>query len=237
MNNAVNNIKLAVNIQHSPKRNRLLQHLLFSLDGFKPTNIIEDTVSCWSGCQKCLTTYPVGTTHILVMQDDVIACPDFIKTVKKIISILPDKPITFFCRDEIILAAKQRKQNFALLKVWFMAQAYVMPVAMAQDLVAWGNKHINPARTIDDENMAMYFLHHGIKVYATAPSLVDHLGWQSTTITDRDGDRYFDVNRRVARWFIGYDESGLKIKWDENLDDLPVANFGDWSMFCENYVE
>jgi len=232
-NNAVN---IAINIQHSPKRPRLLSYLLASLN-HEPYKIITDTTSTWSGCRRCLTERPANATHILVLQDDVIVCPDFFETVNKIVNLLPDQPITFFCRDEIINEAKAQGLSWVKLKTWFMAQAYVLPVALADEFVGFSDKYIKPDVNADDQRLAMFFMKTNRLVYATAPSLVEHIGWQGTTIRDRTSEKYFDVSRRVAKWFIGYEESGLQVDWLKGLDNCPIATFGDWSMFCDNYVE
>lgn len=232
-------MKLTINIQHTPKRPRHLKMLLDTLEPDDDTvvNVIEDDVSTWSGCKKCLTKYDPDTTHILTLQDDVVVCRDFIKTAKLVASLRPINTITLFTPNQMVTQAIREKRHWLRLKIWFMAQGYIMPVATAQNIIKFAEEHTRPDHHIDDEKMAMYFYVKNEYVWATVPSLVDHLGWGSTTIQGREvWSDYFEPSRRVARCFPGVENSALDIDWTQGLSNPLTHDNGDFSCFASNYV-
>ena len=228
-------MKLAIRIQHHPKRQTYLKILLSLLDKTDNLEIIEDNISTWSGCQKAIKSMKPDDTHILVLQDDILVCKDFIKTVENIIE-LNKFPVTFFSPKEIIRRAVMFNTNWVAISVWFMAQAYLMPREMALDFVEWSNRHCKGAKLVDDERLAMYFYYHNQKVFATSPCLVEHLGWYETTIADRMNFHYKKIAGRVSQYFIGVDESGLSIDWKGSVDRPLIDEDRPSSLFGENYL-
>jgi len=228
---------IEVRIQHTPNRPRQLEMLLNSLKTDVKHNvkvsIIEDSDSCWSGCKKALQS---EADYICVLQDDVLVCKDFLPTLEKLISVNPNKIITLFCQREKANEARSWQRSWLTMKLWFYAQGYIYPREVARDMIEYCERHTN-SKNIDDEKMAIYVWKHDLRVWATMPSLVEHIGWNSTTLRNRDYDSYYKISQRVAKWFIGYEKSGLDIDWTEGLD-MPVQDeYGEWAQLVDNYVE
>lgn len=228
-------MKLAVRIQHHPSRNVYLKILLSLLDKKTNLQIIEDNISTWSGCQKAIKSLGPKDTHLLVLQDDILICKDFIKTVEQI-ATLGVSPVTFFSNREVVRNAIRFQTNWVKIHVWYMAQAYLLPRDMAFDFLEWSNRHCKPL-LVDDERLAMYFYYHGLPVYSTSPNLVDHLGWFETTIGNRDNFDYRKIVGRVSQYFIGVEESGLSIDWKNTLNRPLIDEYRPPSLFVENYIE
>ena len=227
-------MKLAIRIQATNKRQRWVDTLLYLLNDRRAKAIFDNRLQLWNGAKTTLLSYNKTHTHMLVLQDDVLPCKDFIKTVEKIIEILPDQPITLFSNKEAILEAKNRGINWVKLRKWLMAQTYIMPISIIEDFLIWEARHIKPEIYYDDNRWAMYFFYHKKRVWATAPSLVEHLGWNNTSLRNYTPSFIFEPRNRMAKWFIGFENSGLSIDWSklEAYEDLDGQN----SDFCHYYI-
>ena len=228
---------IEVRIQHSPNRERQLDFLLHSLQTDKPHNvkvtIINDDVSCWNGCRKALNC---KADYICVLQDDVLVCKDFLPTIERLVKLVTDKPITLFTPLEMANTARTWQRSWMTIKLWFYAQGYIMPRDLAKDFLDFAERHTNK-RNIDDEKLAIWVWKRDLRVWATMPSLVEHIGWGTTTIRTRNYDEYYKIDRRVAKYFIGYEKSGLDIDWEEGLDKPVQEEIGKWEQLVDNFVE
>jgi len=233
-------MRLAVRIQTKGTRERwtdilleLLELEIYSKKLDMSIQIIQDN-NLWKSCKKSLLSTDQGDTHVLVLQDDVLPCADFVETALHIAQLLPNDPVTFFSNSESISHALQNNIHWATLKVWFMAQSYMMPVAIAKDLVEWVDEYCKPDMTHDDDRMATYMWYHSQKVYATAPSLVEHMGWNATTLKTYQPQFTFEPRLRMARSYIGFENSAKKIDWKATLEKAVADNEGSNSQFCSN---
>jgi hypothetical protein len=229
-------MKLSIRIQHVKKRERWAKTLKYLL-GDKRTKIITDQKNIlWEGAKKTLQSYDHKATHLLVLQDDVLPCQDFVATVERILELLPNEPITFYSPNESILAAQNLKSNWVTLLTWRNAQAYVLPVPIIDDFLVWAERHIKPEIYFDDDRFAMYFYFHKQLVYCTAPSLVEHMGWNSTTLTGYKSGHVFESRLRMAKWYIGFENSGLNIDWAATVKKPVFENDGDWGEWSHLYI-
>ncbi len=199
--------------------------------------ITDDKNDLWNSCVKTLSNISEDVTHLLVLQDDILPCMDFVPTVERLIDLFPTEPLTFFCNKKTQDQARIQGVHYVMLQKWLMAQAYVMPVAIIKDFLVWSDQHIKPELYFDDGKWSMYLYYKNIQVRATAPSLVEHLGWNETTLSGyqqqkpttvgSDGSiinvdtlhcpvqrNDFDYNWRMARWFIGFENSATDINWE-----------------------
>jgi len=206
-------MKLAVRIQHHPSRVRHLALLENLLDETR-VEVIEDTTNTLSGCKKALSSIGSDDTHILVLQDDCLPSKDLIATCKKIIKVIPDKPITLFSAYPIVTRALKRKQTFAKANFFYGAVAYILPREIAKGFLEFSPRLIDTV-TQDEIGLSVYFYTKGIETYITAPSLVEHLAWRESTLSDTN-----NRENRIADSYLGLEKSGLDIDWQ--LDDPPL---------------
>lgn len=225
-------MKLAVRIQHVESRPHWVKVLDQLID--HRAQIISNG-SCWDTAKKCLQSVEPDDTHVLVLQDDVIPCQDFIATVEKIVTMMPDEAITFFTYNRHVPDAMKQGWNWLRMRLWFMAQAYVFPVPMANDIISWSEANVKPEVVADDERYAMYFVTHNRYVYATAPSLVEHLGWNNSSLNRYSDHHAFEAKRRTASRFIGFEESGLSIDWSR-WKGCPIDDHYQGGMFTQWFI-
>lgn len=198
-------MNLSVVIHSSGKRPRHLAQLTESLNPC-PTGIsvIEDSSgTSWGGCETALK---VGLSrqskYILILQEDVIVCRDFVETVDMLVTEHPGKLISFF-------SPKKGINPLSAQKYFCWAQAYVLPAWMAKELLSHPRKS-----SVDDKVIADYLYDTDKQYLLTTPSLVEHIGWQAST-TRQEKSRLQNMSReaRMAGEFIGLETSGLSIDW------------------------
>jgi len=227
-------MKLSIRIQHKAnRREEWLKTLLHLLNDKRAKVITDRSHSLYGSWKETVKSYSRRSTHILVLQDDVLPCRDFIPAVERIIEVLPDEPITLFSNSQSIEEALRVRVSWVKLRTWFMAQAYILPVPLLDDMYSWIEKNIKPSVYMDDNRMATYMFYKGRYVYATAPSLVEHLGWNSTTLTGYQPGYAYRRDLRMANSFIGIEESPLTVDWSRP-DQFIVNDTGNNSMFCSN---
>lgn len=228
-------INLAIRIQSAGKRPQWVNQMKGMLDCDPRLKVIINFESLWDSAKETLESYGPEDTHMLVLQDDILPCRHFLYAVEDIIKLLPDKPITFFSNSDRITDAVNLGVNWVTLRTWRMAQAYVVPVQMIKDFLLWEAKHIKPEIFFDDDRWAMFLFYMGIKTYATAPSLVEHMGWNETTLR---GYKYgeFRPDLRMAKSYIGFENSALDIDWKKGLDKPIEDTDGTYNEFSHLYI-
>lgn len=230
-------MKIAYRIQHGQgTRDHWLKLLLLMLDSKKVEVHTDKTHSLWQSCSDTLTSYRKGDTHVLVLQDDVLPCKNFIKTVSEIAESCPENPVTFFTNNQKSVTAVQQGKHWLSMRVWFMAQAYLLPVALIDDMILWISQNVKDSIQNDDDRMATYLFYHDIFTMATVPSLVEHMGWNTTTL--RNYNNFNDLkNRRdlrMASVWIGLDSDPMDIDWSVRESNILIDKEGNNSQFCSN---
>lgn len=226
-------MKLNIRIIHkSNSRKKLLEYVLYALDDSR-VKVIESEADTWTNSLKAYASIDSDCTHLLMLQDDVMPCLDFIKGVTEIIFQVPAEPINFFTNREVVNTALFSHKHWVRLTTFFGTLAYVLPVKMIPEMTDWIKMNCKPLK-IDDMLIATYFFYNHKPILTTAPSLVQHLGFDSTTITDFHAK--FNIENRIARKFLGYDNSPLDIDWQIGLKTPIIDTWGENSMFCDNLL-
>jgi hypothetical protein len=156
------------------------------------------------------------STHHLVIQDDITICKDFLASVNAALSVKSDVPVSFFDLSRGITDAEAKGLHWATRKSISMAQAIAIPTPMIDPAIAWIDKHVKPETEGDDERLSIYFLSHGITVWYTVPSLVEHTDNGQSLLGHPD--KLPTGKRRIAASFIGTNRSGLDIDWTIGSD-------------------
>ena len=143
-----------------------------------------------------------GTDHILLVQDDILASADFIPTVQKIVDKYPDHLISYFTPKKLSGSTLIKSHHFCY------AQAYSLPRKMAQEIVDFTSD-----QPTDDGHINEYLVSTNQYHLLTNPSLVEHLGWDHTTLPHEKAKLQTYDKRRMAGNFIGLENSGLEVDW------------------------
>lgn len=175
---------------------------------------------------------PEKPSHLMVLHHDILPCFDFIQTAEKLVDMVGDEPISFYSNNKAVDTALASGSHWIKMKPWYYSQAFAMPMPLMTEMVDWIGQNVSrDDRMSDDERMAMFFYYRDQYVNATAPSLVEHIGWNSTTVDyNRPMSNYLeDKNHRMARKFIGIDYNPADIDWTKGFDNPVVAN-EDWAL-------
>lgn len=233
--------KIKLVIQHHPDRKRHLSFLLHGLQVDRRDNyeVSENDGGTWNACQQALSKLGVDDTHILVIQDDALPCLDLLPAAEQIAEAAGDQPVTLFTNNPRATGALARGHTFMQINVWFMAQAYILSREFIKEFLAWDAIHAIGGRMADDEHLALFCYCNKIPVLATIPSLVEHLGWRTTTIDERrPNKRYLDVSRRVASTFLGFENKATDIDWRVGIKTPYIdRTTGKWDIFVKWYKD
>lgn len=228
---------LSIAIAHTPtpSRRHLLRDLEHSMGGSTRIHrhavrytVITDVqaqgyAGIWPTMGAALASIGREATHHLVMQDDVIACRNYLPAVRYLAGVQPDKIIQLFSmRTTLIDTVRERGNNWWTCTGNVYTQAMIWPVAVLRDFLRWERAHIDPRFPNDDQRISMYSLFHGLAVWCTTPSLVEHVGF------DRSEIGHPATKNRVARWFLG-DIDPCTLDW--SIPDAPhhISDPGDWT--------
>lgn len=162
---------------------------------------------------------PEGTSHHLVLQDDVELCGDFMKTVRAAILAAPmgrESILNLFSQWSYVEAAQKKGKPWIACSTNGSGQGIVMPVGEVGEWLDWVDGHILADVRSYDARVDAWCLETGRLQLITVPSLVEHLDGQASLMVRDDGK--VDRRPRVARRFHG-PGSGLEINWA--VDEAP----------------
>lgn len=183
-------MKVAVRVQHHPSRAALIPELLGALADFDDVAVVTDNgqpLDTWRAHRACLEATPDDATHLLVIQDDGVPCPQFADKILAAVEAKPNDLIALFApgfgfiRRRMFDAQRRHEQFTMLPHVAFVPLvAIVYPRAVVERLLAWASGDGWPAassRTLrgsDDGIVATFTRSSRLEVWATVPCLVEH---------------------------------------------------------------
>jgi hypothetical protein len=213
---------VVIRIQHALGRDAPLKRLLAQL----PQNVEVitdeevDDPNPWRNYKRCLSNLP-DCSHIVVLQDDVIVCRNFVAAVERIVRARPDQPICLFVgglprqSSMAVLKALSRNERYSTLywRDFCPVVAMLWPVEVVHSFLEWSTTAKLPGvpdPRSDDAVVGRWMAETRQQILATAPCLVQHPDDVESTIKrpHRDGrDR-----GRVAVAWIG-DADPLELDW------------------------
>ncbi|MDQ2668628.1 MAG: hypothetical protein M3Z05_21920 [Gemmatimonadota bacterium] len=182
-----------------------------------PVEVFTDTdkLGCWGNARLAWARgAALGFDAHLVIQDDVVLSQDFLGGVAFLHAMKPTFPMSFF-RLAGVDAARRENRHWVFVTRFLMAQALLMPKDVAQGFVPWADSYAG-SPTGDywahscDGRQRDYFRALKLRVYQPVPSLVDHRAIKSTL---------GNPSGRLAKWFIGVNESWRTVDWSRGADD------------------
>jgi hypothetical protein len=188
-------------IRENQKRLGIPDELIFideNHDGCIPT-----AKKAWS--------YPTDKEFVLVLQDDVELCDNFIKYLNAIVDAQPDSIISLFSFQLARHASVNRVPTVSpyveIRQV--TAQGLVMPTAYVQPCIEAWKDNING----DDTNITEWAKENGIRMLTTLPATIQHIGIKSV----------FDPARSLGMSEF-YDKNPVDAAWDNsfitNIDNI-----------------
>lgn len=214
--------RISVRIQHHPGRAYLLPPLLEQLPGAEVvTDPDPDSAfpSPWRTYRECLARpAPAGTSHLLVLQDDVLLCRRFLEVAAE---LARPEPVALFLGGAPAVSAGRasrapRGSLVALVPAEFVpVVALLWPVEVAESFLAWCGEHRlpgDPAPRSDDAVVGRWARRTGQVVYAATPSLVEHPDVEPSLIRKKVGAGR--IKWRVAHDWIGPEADPFVYAWE-----------------------
>lgn len=216
-------VRLSVAVMHAAfdeRRRGHLANLLRSIpDRVRQTThfeVVKDATRAgrWPTARRAWMLAGRGrSTHHLVLQDDVLAGPDFLAGLKAAIAVKPDVPVAPYLARRVVIEACAAGKSWARLASWCQGQALVLPVAMVPEFLSWERASIDPEYQVYDSRLGLWMLQKKLQIWATCPSLVQHAAPGESLIG-------YSNRRRVAAVFIG-GRSALEVDWSKGAEDPP----------------
>lgn len=229
-------IDISIAIQHTPScadRRQWTQAMIEQLrseDPSIPLTVIEDTLleGCWPTYRRALEVAGASSHH-LILQDDLLLCRDFIRSVNEVIRVWPHNLIALYTNATSVFTARERGESW-VEKAGVSGPAVIWPNELIAEFLRWQDAHINPDFLFDTVRVSMWLIKTSKRAFATVPSLTEHLGCVSSTMG-------LNNPSKVATWFIGEDRSALDIDWSLGVSS-PVTDGSNvrpewWEHFKE----
>jgi hypothetical protein len=175
-----------------------------------PLRVVEDThqEGCWPTYRRALEA-ACGSSHHVVLQDDVGLCRDFIGSLREVIRARPANLITLYTNSRSVFRARQRGETW-VEKASVAGQAVIWPNELIGEFIEWQSAHIESDFPWDDVRVSMWLSKTSKRAFATVPSLAQHLGCGLSTLG-------LNGRSKVAAWYIGAHKSGIGIDWSQGL--------------------
>lgn len=189
-------MKIHARVQHHPSRAHLIPELLHRLDGLA-VEVIEHCSTPpnpWAGYRRCMAAPPSYATHLLIVQDDVQICHNFVPAVKQIAEANPDAPVCLFLgrlpadtKPRVHQAMKMGRRYVTLSWRSFLPIVAVLwPVAKLVEFREWTEAfpYLPGTREprSDDAMAGRWKMVTRQMVRATVPSLVEHPDEELSTV-------------------------------------------------------
>jgi hypothetical protein len=159
-----------------------------------------------------------GHTHVCVLQDDVILCKAFLRTLTRVVEATPVDPLSLFtARRSIVREAESKGTKLLRRYSLDTAQALVFPVFQFGALCRWVDKQersgVPPAwHHHDDVRIDAWARALRWPIVHVVPSLVDHDTALPSTLGHPRSGRY---GARRAVWFADPQHDAAPVQPDE----------------------
>lgn len=200
-------LRIEARVQSHPSRRQLRERLLKDLHGL-PVEVVEtdfEPPNPWLGYLACIASAP-SDGHVLIVQDDTIACRNVTPALQAIAAAVPDSPVCVFLgllpmrTRKFALAAGKRGDRFVDVHHgdFMPVVATLWPVHKAVEFAEWATTHQRvthhrngtPFVERSDDAMAGRWMRSTRqKVVATIPSLFEHPDDVPSTIARRPSGR------------------------------------------------
>lgn len=177
---------MIVRVQHHPSRSAALERLLASLGTEAeviPDPRPEGPPAAWRTYRAALET-PTRDSHVLIVQDDAVAAPDWRPRAKALLREYPGALVAFFhpSHPPATVAAMRRAAAEGRNAIpcanyrWVPTVALVWPTALIEPFLTWIDewKQPRPDFPADDPLVGEWRTKHRIPGYLAVPCLFDH---------------------------------------------------------------
>lgn len=120
---------------------------------------------------------PPGTTHVLVLQDDMLPCDDFDEHLTAALTAVPEAPVALFTMRKVIDEALAEGKHWAVTGDGTWGGSTALPHPWVRPFIDWAIECVEPGYKHDDRRLAAWLHWTGrTPVWHTAPPLLQHVG-------------------------------------------------------------
>lgn len=206
---------LSCAVMAHPKREGMVAELLTMLD--RPVPVVWDEIQDRHDTGiRAMTAYDPACTHHLVIQDDVLPCPDLVAGAERALKYVPqDVPVSLYVGKvrpfgravTAATAAAGSDASWITMAGIYWGPAVIVPTHLIDDMAAWYRRS---AVTNYDRRMSTWFQKRRVLCWYSWPSLVDHRGDESLVNGHGPG-------RHAHRFHPG---SALEVDWSGPVVDM-----------------
>jgi len=207
---------------------RLQREMLEGAPGIQSVSVVEaeEGTPIWDSVRECWRKgIGTGSTHHLVLADDVALCRGFPEGLRRALATVPDKPVCPFSVYKAIEEARERGESWVRLKGGMWGQAQILPTEYVGDFLDWERQHVHPDHPHDDTRVNLYAT-YALEdyVWVTVPSLVEHLGADESLLGNNP------PIDRTARWYLS-DGDARDIEWERPSDPVTERAKDMWTDY------
>lgn len=158
-------------------------------------------------------------THRCVIQDDVLCCRSFRTVLDQLVSLKPDAVFCLFCPSLKLKEFQDADGMPQLVKITrggMYGPAIVMPRTAVASVYDWGREQAAGQRILhDDVLFGEYALAHGMPIYTTIPSVVQHICPDRSLLGYNDKrkvSKVFDMDACQFDWTAAAETRSLPLK-------------------------
>lgn len=175
------------------------------------------------------------TTHLLQLQDDVIAAPNFWPAINAMVEAVPDKIIGLQGAHPINRTLARDGHRWARSHAWMVGVGYIIPRSDLEELVKFRGIFDGIAHEkTEDEFIAWFCTETGRDVWHPIPTIIDHDTELPSTYAHLGNDKH-EFRRPTVTWReFGEDEITRLDFWQPRAD-VPIITspFSQRCWFCQ----
>lgn len=172
-------MKLSFAIQAVPQRRGHVESMLTRL----PSAAVHWDVNhegCWPSWRAAWRLRDAESTHHVVLQDDVLLCPDFSHVMEALACARPHEMISGFLPRASTQRAVASGRHWVQTRRFLWAQCVMLPVSLGDEIIRWvgANEETQGKAWAhhDDVRIAAFLAAHRMAAYVPVPHPVEHIG-------------------------------------------------------------
>jgi hypothetical protein len=167
---------IAVHVLHVPGTRPRPTALLDAMAPFRP-EVADDPErrGPWWNVRRCLEApRPQGTTHVLILNDDVLPTPGVVESVRAVAAFGRKTFVTLFSYHAQLARARDLGVNWIRSSTFAWGCAQLIPVSLIEPFLRFNDEFVRDDWDIDDTRWVLFACWRREPNYIFAPSLFDH---------------------------------------------------------------
>jgi hypothetical protein len=184
----------------------------------------HEKIGTWRAAKHAMAKMDEESTHVLVLENDVVPCVNMHAAATRIAGIIPEEVISFFAGAPVARRAYAEGRHLFRQDGSTSGQALMIPACLIPGVRQWGKDHDHEILRAEhaglDFRVIGYLMSIGKTPIHTAPCLVEHIGTKSTM-----GNRFRGPGwSKFAACFLGLDFDAMTIDWEAAAEKLRAAD-------------